>query len=1339
MKTFLQLTFEALAKPLQAPVSVFGFQVFRMHNILRASKIPSDTRNLTPVYSTSKKGFASGSFCFDNTRGSCKAFKVDTEVDPPVNKQACSADSRRGQLFPALLKSGFCKNLTSMHSIKVWSLALFLIIGPGMPQATRALVASSAGRPLSLDSTHWSPRPTWLPNPADQFTLQTVDEGMVFGVANPLKGMKWLLDTELIELRETPWLVVRYRAENMPTTGEDYVLSADDGVPGRSVSPVRFSDIKADGKWRLLAVDVGELTDAMVVSALAVQVQADAHGAASLQIDRLEWKRKPPTNAELLRHTEPEAKQPDWVSPLQSADWQPEPTWLHNPAAKHRHHVEIEADQNLFRVETAGKGMKWHWAFPDPLDLAGRRYLVLRYRAEGVAPTGDYALSLLGVPLATDSPVAVTAFGASEFIADGRWRTLHLDTRWLASQYRRIDGFAIQVQAAAPDAHLEIAAITLTNTEQYAPLSDLLDWRSGSAEEAFTPVVLDDVVHEARSAWLERFRLHEWFDSPQIVVEHIPFTVRTEDPALAATALRVEAELRIPVSGVATEVYLLLFAALSGFDEPVYGGGTFRAIRDVDRFRVRLEYEEGPPDECLPLNLSTGGFGLVAGPQLLVAAADDNRLLQAVVLIDRSPQAAHALAGVTLRTDGQRGHPAALEADAHPLRLPQREENGPQPAARLEVQWAVSGAPHLSQLIHQPSGWKLLSEPSSLLALWVDHEPVPLSDLVALTTELPVALTSPNWTWFRVPDRPGLKLGLAVSYSHDAELRVAAKVHNAGPQMYTVKLVAPTVGPFRLSAHAEDDYYLFPRRGTVLDHSDRSLRERYSGDFPVQFVDTFAPSAGRGLALRTEDREALRKYYLLDKEDGQFVLGVEYPDRPLAPGESLITAPTVIAANHGDGRQGFADYRRWLQQWHEPIKPRQDWFRQVFNFRQRYLWEFDPVYDAVAERFRLDEALAADRRDFGGVDYLHLFDWGNLPGTGRVYGRDGDLDPFVAIAGGRDTLATAIRGVQADGVPVGLYIEGYLLEERGLLGAEHGQQWQLIDAAGRPRYWADTSEMFICPVVSPWIDIQASTVARKIKQLNADGMYLDQFGFTSHEWDCFAPDHGHPVASYAVTAEQPLIRTVRAAMADVNPRAVLYSEETPVDVTTPYQDGSFTYALYEAQRTSTLVPLNMARFAFPDFKTFEILFCDAPTGSWATGVRWVFFNGEALWLQGPAQQWFAPGTLAEIRRCHALLTTYRDAFTSLEPEPLVATEMGGVFANRFPTASKTVYTLLNTRHRTLRGPMLRLPHDPTATYHDAWHDRPAHVTRAGDWDLIATELGPHGVGCIVVKSPDTTP
>jgi hypothetical protein len=199
----------------------------------------------------------------------------------------------------------------------------------------------------------------------------------------------------------------------------------------------------------------------------------------------------------------------------------------------------------------------------------------------------------------------------------------------------------------------------------------------------------------------------------------------------------------------------------------------------------------------------------------------------------------------------------------------------------------------------------------------------------------------------------------------------------------------------------------------------------------------------------------------------------------------------------------------------------------------------------------------------------------------------------------------------------------------------------------------------------------------------------------------------------------------------------IYTEESPVDVTSQYQDGSFTYAMFSAQRVPTLVPLNLFRFAVPDFKTIEILYCDKPTGSWATGVKWVFFNGEAIWLEGKADEWFAPQTRAAIRQCYRILREYRDAFTTLQPVPLVPTEIGGLFANAFPAKDRTVYTFYNSRHRTIRGHALKLPHAEGVAYHDAWHDRPATVKRAGGDDLVYLEIGPLDVGCLVVDRSAT--
>jgi len=403
-----------------------------------------------------------------------------------------------------------------------------------------------------------------------------------------------------------------------------------------------------------------------------------------------------------------------------------------------------------------------------------------------------------------------------------------------------------------------------------------------------------------------------------------------------------------------------------------------------------------------------------------------------------------------------------------------------------------------------------------------------------------------------------------------------------------------------------------------------------------------------------------------------------------------------------------------------------------------YGWQ-KKLFEEGAAVFEPPRALAEARDHFGGLEYLHLFDWGNCGPHGRIYGRIGDDDPYEFIKGGRENLHDAIADVRRGGTPVGLYIEGYLLDERGKLGRRHGRDWQMLDARGSGCRWPNSTEIYVCPGVPEWRQVQAATYAAKVSQLDVDGMYIDQFGFTGTDKDCYSDRHGHAVPSYPVQTELETTRAIRQAVDSAKPGVAIYTEESPCDVTTQYQDGSFTYAMSECRGRRTTVPLNLFRFAVPDFKTFEILICDRPTGSWATGVRWTFFNGEGLWLEGPADEWFAPETLATIRRCHAILRQHRDAFTSDHPRPLVPTLAGGIYANYFPTDRKEVWTLYNARHRTFRGDVLRVNYRVGWTWRDAWHDCPADVRRDGPCDVVSTTIGPEGTGCVVRSSPTPAP
>jgi hypothetical protein len=473
-----------------------------------------------------------------------------------------------------------------------------------------------------------------------------------------------------------------------------------------------------------------------------------------------------------------------------------------------------------------------------------------------------------------------------------------------------------------------------------------------------------------------------------------------------------------------------------------------------------------------------------------------------------------------------------------------------------------------------------------------------------------------------------------------------------------VALVAPRIGPYRLAARAEDAYYLVPKCGAAFGNHPCAFRERYCGQFPVQFLDTFSPGDGRGLAVRTEDTACVLKHYRLEKTGGDLTAAIEYPEQSLGPGQRFDAPRAVITLTDGRWTAGLEAYLDWTKTWYRPLSPRKAWFREVFNFRQRFLHGLDPLYDNASGTFHLERAVEEARREFAGIDYLHIFDWGNCGPYGRIYGRTGDYSPYDYVKGGQTAFRQAIAAVQAEGIPVGLYIEGYLLEQRGLLGRKFGPQWQIIDRASHGQFWPESTEQYACSFVPAWREVQASTYADKVRELDVSGMYLDEYGFAGSAVDCWSAEHGHAVPGYAAVGERDCTRQVRERIDGAKQGVALYSEETPIDVTTQYQDGSFTYAMSAARRTTTRAPLNVARFAIPTFKTIEILYCDKPTGSWATGVKWVFFNGEAIWLEGPAAEWFEPETREAIRRCYAVLHRHRDAFTSVKPAALVDLEIG---------------------------------------------------------------------------------
>ena len=161
--------------------------------------------------------------------------------------------------------------------------------------------------------------------------------------------------------------------------------------------------------------------------------------------------------------------------------------------------------------------------------------------------------------------------------------------------------------------------------------------------------------------------------------------------------------------------------------------------------------------------------------------------------------------------------------------------------------------------------------------------------------------------------------------------------------------------------------------------------------------------------------------------------------------------------------------------------------------------------------------------------------------------------------------------------------------------------------------------------------------------------------------------------------------------------------------------------------------MDLPRFAFPDFKQLHIIYyVTNRAGNWWL-LKFPFFNGEVYRIGVPGLSSMDQPSLAFLRRAIHVQHAHREAFASRDVEPLVPTEVSGVFANRFATPEESVWTLYNANGRSVQRRVLRVRHVEGASYRDAWNDAPLSPEIQNGYALVSLNLDPKGVGCLVQR------
>jgi hypothetical protein len=283
-------------------------------------------------------------------------------------------------------------------------------------------------------------------------------------------------------------------------------------------------------------------------------------------------------------------------------------------------------------------------------------------------------------------------------------------------------------------------------------------------------------------------------------------------------------------------------------------------------------------------------------------------------------------------------------------------------------------------------------------------------------------------------------------------------------------------------------------------------------------------------------------------------------------------------------------------------------------------------------------------------------------------------------------------------------------------GQQWGKLWGVVQPDGKHRDDYDAWRM--CHDVAEYRRWVAQTMARVIRETDADGIRLDEYGHAGSA--CYSTLHDHTFADPGVTEWQrgtaEATRLVRQAMDEAKPGSVLTTEHPGYDFLMQFIEGCITYDL--SVQATPLRPLecNLQRFYFPECKAYELVYGGL---SFDPGHHKRFFSAVASFGS------FYPPAMDAILREHG------EVFASRDCRALVPTLARAVYANRFSAGEKTIWTLYNATGHTYAGPALKIELKPAEQVFDLLRGQEAEIVREGGAAVVRCFLPRDESACLI--------
>lgn len=1184
-----------------------------------------------------------------------------------------------------------------------------------------------------ISAPQWKACTGWVTNAPAKYGVSNEQGTLVFGAEGPGTEMPWIANLDALGFSgDERYLLVHYRAQGLATPPGAYFFHGEEGsYGGRTYATA--DEIQSDGQWHTLAVDLLGLDILEITHHLAIKVVVGPTGSARLEIGKLWSANSLPADAKLARL--PGQKPVESVAlRWPAATVLPRTGWTPTPATEFS--AMPEGDSMTFAVRGAAKQMRWLAALPQPVDLGRLPYVSVRYKASGALNSETYAI-WLGDQESGSGGHSIVALPASDLKVDGAWHNVNLK---LAKAFTATH-LAVGVNSAGDEAELTLDTVTFASRPAQWALAQVLPYevRTGPyhGADGFTATPTQITGGSGSPFLAKRLGLKDWFTTPEITVNDVPFVVATDPAQISQTATSDFDTLSMKLAPGAKEVYLLT-AAVAPPTEP--WGLDYADPRPIETLDVpekvfyEIRYASGPADRVLPLDVQTGQWGMKRGLSVTVVHPDPTRKATELVLSDRMQTASFAIVGATML----QGTPRVTEANWKSLSYAPPPANAlakatslaPLPAEPatasgvLQASFATDHGLTWSDLQISGMAGALRCASGPVFEVSVGGKTLPPADWTLEKMEpvgagrrfilrnVPASLTA------TVECVPGQKneLLMRMSLRNDAAAQTTATLH------------FPMLSGLTLG-RTEDTWYLSGKRGGIINSASASFRDPLGERHPLQMDGFFNPASGAALACLTHDTVAQHHFVNLSKSSDGGAWAPEYVDRDIAPGQDFEATEAALVLREGDWRAIFAAYNEWLKTWFQRASPPKPWFERIFAVvtgNNHYDVSSDPKVRGQLQPL-VDSMLA----HVGICDYVHLFGWG----ASKTYGDWGDYDHYEEV-GGLEYFRDNIAKVQNSGRAVSLYLDGFLNSEKGQFSGAHAKEWAMKHPDGSPQFVPEYQSYNECPFMQGWRDYLSSTYARVQRDLAPQVMYIDEIGATDGRWTCWAKDHGHSGHEIPYTGEVQLLKQIREA---VGPKVALYTEYPPADAGRRYTDGSITYQALWSVDEEPLAPhfIDLPRFAFPDFKQLHIIYyVPNRAGNWWL-LKFPFFNGEVYRIGAPNLNTMDAPSLAFLKRAEEVQCAHRDAFSSPNVQPLVPTLQPGVFANRFSSAGENVWTLYNANGRSVRTAVLSVKHAPGAVYEDAWSGKAIVPRIAGAQAELAVELGPKGTGCVVQRLPKT--